>query len=116
MSNSCLQHLQPLPCAQCAENRARGYSVNQLAGRCANGAERDAGKLWHALPLTSRRAVCGTTYGRRSAGWSDYEKVAQLVTCTKCLKKLQAIETRTKIAERLFTNGIGHGGVPKGDL
>lgn len=87
--NLCLKHSLSLPCVQCLENQARGFAVQQLAGRCSNGAEKDAGRRWHALPLTRYRALCGVTYGRRSAGWSDYEIPGQSVTCPKCAKKIE---------------------------
>ena len=45
-----------------------------------------AGTVYHALPLGQYTAVCGKTYGRRSAGWSDY--YGKTVTCPKCIKKM----------------------------
>jgi hypothetical protein len=56
-----------------------------LLGRCANGAERDKGKLVHAVP-DSGVALCGATYGSRSAGWSR-EEDGQMVTCPRCLRR-----------------------------
>lgn len=63
----------------------------QLTGRCANGAQRDAGHLWHAVDTDDRfpnfaTAVCGAKPGRRSCGWSDY--LGDHATCPKCMKKL----------------------------
>ena len=57
----------------------------RLAGMSRTGCDR-AGTVYHALPLGQYTAVCGKTYGRRSAGWSDY--YGTTVTCPKCLKKL----------------------------
>lgn len=84
----CYSHASDLPCPQCVENEKRGYAVLQLAGRCANGFEGGHGMKWHAVAKGEYKAICGATYGRRSAGWSSYEKVGQEVTCPKCQKKL----------------------------
>jgi len=62
------------------------FKVRRLTGRCANGYGRDAGSRSHAVPDGSLVAVCGATYGKRSAGWSEDEEY--IVTCPKCLKKL----------------------------
>lgn len=56
----------------------------RLAGRCANGAERDGGARYHAVPA-SGAALCGAKPGRRSAGWSPYEGPA--VSCPRCLAR-----------------------------
>lgn len=56
-----------------------------LAGRCANGAERDHGVRFHALPNGYWKALCGAKPGRQSAGWLTEGAV---VTCLKCLKKM----------------------------
>jgi hypothetical protein len=56
----------------------------KLTGRCANGAERDRGKLAHATAASGfGKALCGAKPGRLSAGWSEqtYE-----VTCPRCLR------------------------------
>jgi hypothetical protein len=83
----CVPHFNFIPCAQCAEDDRRGYAVLMLAGRCANGAERDHGSLWHAV--RDGEAVCGATPGRRSVGWSTYTKLGKAATCPRCVKKLQ---------------------------
>lgn len=62
-----------------------------LAGRAANGWERDAGQKVHAVAGESAQrinyshgvALCGASPGRRSVGWSVIEK---RVTCPKCLR------------------------------
>lgn len=61
--------------------------ARRLAGRCANGAERDGGTIWHAVPRTrtSSTALCGATYGRRSAGWST--TIGAAVTCPRCIRR-----------------------------
>ena len=84
----CWQHSHALPCPQCETDKARGYQVLQLVGRRVNGYELDAGKFWHAVRTNEIDAVCGAKYGRRSAGWSSYSPIGQVITCKRCLKKL----------------------------
>jgi len=78
-------------CEKCRREVAQGFAVRHLAGRCANGAERDSGTLFHALPIENGqvrgRALCGAAPRRRSVGWSEWGHGAA-VTCPKCLKKL----------------------------
>lgn len=57
----------------------------RLAGRARTGSD-SAGTVHHALPIGKYVAVCGKTYGRRSAGWSEY--YGTVVTCSACLRKL----------------------------
>ena len=57
----------------------------RLAGRARTGSD-SAGSVYHALPLGQYTAVCGKTYGRKSAGWSEY--YGTTVTCPKCLRKM----------------------------
>ena len=57
----------------------------RLAGMSRTGSD-SAGTVFHALPLGQYTAVCGKTYGKRSAGWSDY--YGTTVTCPQCLKKM----------------------------
>jgi hypothetical protein len=59
----------------------------RLAGRCANGYERDSGRRFHALETYSEfgKALCGAKPGRLSGGWSESPGS---VTCPRCLKKL----------------------------
>lgn len=72
------------------------YVAGYLTGRCANGAQRDSGTLYHALPVKeymgglfpSSVALCGATFGRRSAGWNAHDKPDHAITCPKCLKKI----------------------------
>lgn len=90
----CYDHHHDLPCPQCAENKERGYSVRQLAGRCANGFEGGHGIKWHAVPNDDYKAICGATYGRRSAGWSSYQIIGQSVTCPKCIKRLERAQQK----------------------
>jgi len=56
-------------------------SIRQMAGRCADGAERDSGELWH-LVMPNGIAICGRRPGRRSAGWSSEQGAT--VTCSRC--------------------------------
>jgi hypothetical protein len=64
----------------------------RLAGRCVDGFERGAGKYFHAVPKGQIKALCGATYGRRSAGWSSH--VGEQVTCPGCFQRLQALQDR----------------------
>ena len=47
--------------------------VARLAGRCANGFERDGGRKYHLLERYSEfgKALCGAEPGRTSGGWSQ---------------------------------------------
>lgn len=81
-------------CARCQIDKDRGYTVSTKAGRCANGAERDGGTLFHARMLNEHGAewapFCGVAPGKRSAGWSTWRPSPdQPVTCPRCLKKLE---------------------------
>lgn len=67
-----------------------------LAGRCANGHERDQGSRVHAVPHSEElerngyvidRALCGAKPGPRSAGWSYTGQ--RTVTCPKCIARTQ---------------------------
>lgn len=66
-----------------------------LAGRCANGHERDQGRVVHAVPAMQHkpddiacyaRSLCGKTHGARSAGWVPRPDLQ--VTCPACQKKI----------------------------
>lgn len=59
-------------------------------GRCANGAERDGGHVYHAVLKSGWTAVCGAEPGRKSAGWSHEAQPLEMVSCQRCLKKLAA--------------------------
>ena len=75
-------------CEQCKIDERRGYRVSSLAGRCANGAERDHGTRYHAVRTGEYKAVCGAEPGRRSVGWCDWGYGGE-VTCPRCLKRLE---------------------------
>jgi len=62
-----------------------GIQALRLMGRCADGAERDSGRLCHAVPANTGRALCGAEVGRMSAGWAPGETV----TCEPCARKLR---------------------------
>lgn len=65
-----------------------------LAGRCANGFERDRGSIVHLLEASEfeaqfgiryyARSLCGKTHGARSAGWSTC--YGQAATCARCAR------------------------------
>lgn len=61
-------------------------------GRCANGAERGQGFIYHAVEKNAWSALCGDKPGRQSAGWNHEPDPNQEVTCKRCLKKLEAID------------------------
>jgi len=60
-----------------------------MLGRCANGAERDKGRIVHAV--WSSLALCGRAPGRRSAGWTEYARPLADVNCPRCRRKLDAL-------------------------
>ncbi len=66
------------------------YSNVYKAGRCFNGAHRDAGAIVHIVEggepngYWGDKALCGTEPGRRGFGWSKTSKEA---TCQKCINK-----------------------------
>lgn len=78
-------------CDICKKDHARGYRILSLAGRCANGAERDHGRIYHAVKIGEYTAFCGAKPGRRSAGWSSWRPV-DVVTCPRCLAKIEKME------------------------
>jgi hypothetical protein len=78
---------------------------SQLAGRCANGFQRDAGSRVHAIAKKDwhegagphlETALCGTEPGRLSAGWGDLWKqdqwdVDSARTCPRCARKVHKL-------------------------
>lgn len=71
------------------------YLPATLAGRCANGYERDQGRRTHAVPYSEtlagngyaiHAAVCGAKPGARSAGWSLRADLQP--NCPRCLARL----------------------------
>lgn len=75
----------PAPVAQPEPAQpARAYDVRHMAGKCANGAHRDAGPLYHAVDRDGT-ALCGR---RPRIQWSDHRE-DRTVTCTKCLAKVR---------------------------
>jgi hypothetical protein len=83
--------LQDDLCLNCQKSLRRGYDIRRMTGRCANGAERDGGALYHAVPIDAfgayhSNAVCGAKPGKRSVGWSGYP--GQTVTCKRCIRRL----------------------------
>ena len=74
-------------CEQCTQEKMQGFEVLEMTGRRANGFQRDAGRLYHAVRFSERQAVCGAKPGRRS-DWSMYHGKA--VTCPRCKRKVEA--------------------------
>ena len=67
------------------------YVPRRLAGRCADGVERGAGRNYHALPerwSPTASALCGKRPGRLSGGW--IAEPGDAVTCPKCYARLQS--------------------------
>lgn len=68
---------------------AESYEPRRMTGRCASGAERDRGRLYHAVPAHGHgwtKALCGAQPGRRGNGWSDCPGAE--VTCPGCLRSI----------------------------
>jgi len=67
-----------------------------MTGRCINGAERDGGKLWHAVNEDDypswKTALCGAKPGERGNGWSSYP--GEKITCPRCNKRLGELEAQ----------------------
>lgn len=72
--------------------------ARRMAGQCTSGAERDGGKLFHAV--ARNKALCGAKPGRRSVGWSAH--LGEKVTCPRCLKKMENI----KLAWRYWSKTV----------
>lgn len=80
-------------CPDCQADIDRGYIISTKAGRCANGAERDHGKIFHIRMLDEHglanwEPLCGSAPGPRSAGWSEWKPVGQRATCERCLRRM----------------------------
>ncbi len=73
----------------------------RLMGRCADGAERDSGRLVHALEIGSSKALCGAKAGRRSAGWSSWHVTE--VTCRQCARGVRLRQAEIVPVEHLAT-------------
>lgn len=108
---NCREHQVPAQgdmCGQCLIDRERGYRVRSMAGRCRNGAERDHGTRFHALPVTKEvngdklgyKALCGAQPGRRSVGWSTWG-ADQPPTCPGCLRKLQKMQAQQEAVAKI---------------
>lgn len=71
----------------------------RAAGRCADGAQRDGGRVHHAVRsrgatiFSHERAVCGFVPGRLSAGWVTDDPAPNGVTCKTCRARLDRKET-----------------------
>lgn len=63
------------------------YTAARKIGRCANGAERGKGVVYHAVNGVWA-ALCGTQPGRQSAGRQSEPEPIDKVNCPRCLRKL----------------------------
>jgi hypothetical protein len=48
---------------------------------------------YHAVKKSEISAICGAKPGRRSVGWSPTPKANSVVTCPRCLKKLEKVHS-----------------------
>jgi len=65
--------------------------ARRLAGAARSGSDR-SGNVYHAVVVGQDVALCGATYGKHSAGWSEYHGAA--VTCPRCIRKLKTRERK----------------------
>lgn len=69
----------------------------QKLGRCANGFEKDHGRIIHGLvteypndSIQQGIALCGTLPGKRSVGWGQpFQKQTKSINCEKCKKRIE---------------------------
>jgi len=77
------------------------YIPLSKSGRSRNGFQRDSGTIYHAVPESRvngdnfSTALCGAVPGRTSSGWGEHKRL--VVTCSKCLKKMQKLETANNV-------------------
>ena len=71
------------------------YYAMHLTGACRSGSDKTS-TLTHAVDAATGDAVCGRTYGRHSAGWSD--RLDDAVTCPRCLRKLAKMADAEMVA------------------
>jgi hypothetical protein len=66
-------------------------TIRRMTGRCATGAERDGGALYHAVPAANwpswQPALCGAKPGARGNGWALDR--GETVTCPCCLRAVE---------------------------
>lgn len=87
----------------------REFVAARKIGRCANGFERDGGRVFHAVLEGAwfDEALCGAKPGRkRGNGWSDTD-LLQDITCPRCLRKLYAIGYYRKVSEAIVIPNEG---------
>jgi len=72
---------------------AQKIDARRKIGRCANGAERGKGYIYHAIKGGAWTAMCGAKPGRQSAGWQSEPEPVERVNCPRCLKKLSSAGT-----------------------
>lgn len=82
--------------------RLRGYEPLRMSGTCRNGAERDSGRLSHAVAIDANRgwarALCGARPGKRGNGWSEH--VEREVTCVRCITRMVRLNAAPAPAKR----------------
>lgn len=69
------------------------FHLYRKAGRCANGAERDTGSVFHAVPKSGWIALCGEKPGRHSGGWANegVEGGPSAPTCPSCARLVEIV-------------------------
>lgn len=76
-----------------AEAGSGGLVPARMTGRCANGFERDGGRVVHLVEAEQlqspdfRRALCGARPGRLSAGWRAEPEAPSGLACRRCLDR-----------------------------
>ena len=71
-----------------AEAHKPVITARRKIGRCANGAERGKGYVYHAIADFNWTALCGAEPGRMSAGWQAEPEPIERVNCPRCVRKL----------------------------
>ena len=71
--------------------------LRYLQGRNWNGAHRDAGIRIHGILDKNHKALCGSQPGRLSGGWSSPWQDDPKITCLRCAKRIERINTKTPL-------------------
>jgi hypothetical protein len=95
--------------------------IARKTGRCADGAERDGGRIYHAVASDMKtpgweKALCGTAPGRRHGNGWDTQHAPEIPTCARCAKKLATIKAEEAEAEELAAEQDHNYHIAIGDL